>query len=165
LDCPVQLFFIIRFDYKMTTTSRNPYDVLSQIQRILYKQPEHLVSPWEQVFARFRSFEFSVVKGDYWNASPETIDYYRWQILHWAINQLIEYPTPKHNWEKQIVDVYIGSPRSDDHMKIVPIDVLEEPDSEPDSEPYSEPDSSYGQWKKFDDYYVDSYSDERETRQ
>ena len=118
--------------YKMF--SRNINDVLAEIQRIVYAQPsESVLSQWNPVFAKFRAFEIAVLSGHYWNKSPESIEYERWMILHWAINDLIAYPTPEHQWQQDIIDVYMGEPARVGDDKITPME-----------------EEGEGEWKEFD---------------
>ena len=155
MDVRIRLFYSINQSlslslYKMF--SRNINDVLAEIQRIVYAQPsESVLSQWNPVFAKFRAFEIEVLNGHYWNKSPESIEYDRWMLLYSSINRLIAYPTPEHDWQQDIVDVYMGAPVgiSVDHIQIVPIEEEEEA----------------GCWKQFDDSDTDTDSDYEETKE
>ena len=132
--------------------SRNVHDVLAEIRRIVYREDESVIRQWAPVFAKFREYEVEVSRGDYWNQSPESIEYERWMLLHWYVNELIQHQTTENTWQQDVVDAYMGTsslPISTDHIQIFPMPVEEEKED-------------CGQWNEFDEEYEFDEEAERE---
>jgi hypothetical protein len=88
---------------------RNFDNVLEYIRCVLYQGCDDtiLLCEWKKELVWFTNFEAErTVK--YWNIAPEVINKMKWDKLADVLNKFIADQNDVYEWEKKIVDVFLG---------------------------------------------------------
>jgi hypothetical protein len=88
---------------------RNFDNVLEYIRGVLYQgcDDKILLCEWKKELVWFTIFE-AERRVKYWNIAPEVINKMKWNKLADVLNKFISDQTPVYEWEKKIVDVFLG---------------------------------------------------------